>query len=126
MNTNKRYFPVERERAVRLVFDQQGQNGLQWAAIESIANKIGCTPETLRRWVRRSETNQGKRSGMPSLTSNNSSMPEVAGDVGFLVDAENVNSIAAGLNQLITKKELKDQLSANAKKMRLGLIGTSR
>jgi glycosyltransferase involved in cell wall biosynthesis len=63
---------------------------------------------------------------MPSLTSNNSSMPGVAGDVGFLADAENVNSIAAGLNQLITKKELRDQLSANAKKMRLGLIGTSR
>ena len=114
MNTNKRYSPVERERAVRLVFDQQGQNGLQWAAIESIASKIGCTPETLRRWVRRSETNQGKRSGMPSLTSNNSSMPGVAGDVGFLADAENVNSIAAGLNQLIKINELRDQLSANA------------
>ena len=66
MNTNKKYSPVERERAVRLVFDQQGQHSSQWAAIESIAIKIGCTPETLRRWVRQSETDQGKRSGMPS------------------------------------------------------------
>jgi len=66
MKTNKRYPPIERERAVRLVFDQQHQHSSQWSAIESIANKIGCTPETLRRWVRQSETDQGKRSGISS------------------------------------------------------------
>jgi len=66
MKTSKRYSPVERERAVRLVFDQQHQHSSQWSAIESIANKIGCTPETLRRWVRQSETDQGKRSGISS------------------------------------------------------------
>ena len=66
MQTNKRYSPVERERAVRLVFDQQHQHNSQWAAIESIASKVGCTPETLRRWVRQSETDQGKRSGISS------------------------------------------------------------
>ena len=64
MKTNKRYSPIERERAVRLVFDQQHQHSYQWSAIESIANKIGCTPETLRRWVRQTETDQGKRSGI--------------------------------------------------------------
>ena len=66
MKTNKRYPPVERERAVRLVFDQQHQHSSQWSAIESIASKVGCTPETLRRWVRQSETDQGKRSGISS------------------------------------------------------------
>ena len=66
MKTMKRYSPVERERAVRLVFDQQHQYSSQWSAIESIASKIGCTPETLRRWVRQTETDQGKRSGISS------------------------------------------------------------
>ncbi len=66
MKTNKRYSPIERERAVRLVFDQQHQHSSQWSAIESIASKIGCTPETLRRWVRQAETDQGKRSGITS------------------------------------------------------------
>jgi transposase-like protein len=44
MKTSKRYSPIERERAVRLVFDQQHQHSSQWSAIESIAGKIGCTP----------------------------------------------------------------------------------
>ena len=66
MKTMKRYSPVERERAVRLVFDQQHQHSSQWSAIESIASKIGCTPESLRRWVRQTETDQGKRSGISS------------------------------------------------------------
>jgi transposase len=66
LNSYKRYSPIERERAVRLVFDQQHQHSSQWSAIESIASKIGCTAETLRRWVRQSETDQGKRSGISS------------------------------------------------------------
>ena len=66
MSDQKRYSPVDRERAVRLVFDQQGQHSSQWAAIQSIAGKVGCTAETLRRWVRRAETDQGKRSGISS------------------------------------------------------------
>ena len=66
MKTLKRYSPIERERAVRLVFDQQHQHSSQWSAIEPIASKISCTAETLRRWVRQSETDQGKRSGISS------------------------------------------------------------
>jgi transposase len=66
MKELKRYSLVERERAVRLVFDQQGQHSSQWSAIQSIASKVGCTAETLRRWVRQTETDQGKRSGMSS------------------------------------------------------------
>jgi transposase len=57
---------VVRERAVRLVLEHQGEHDSQWAAIGSIASKIGCTAETLRKWVRRTERDQGKRSGLSS------------------------------------------------------------
>jgi len=61
-------FPAEmRERAVRLVFEQQGKHESQWAAIVSIAEKMGCTAETLRKWVRRAERDTGQR---PGLTTN--------------------------------------------------------
>ena len=57
------YSPEVRERAVRLVLDGGGDHPTQWAAISSIAAKIGCTTETLRGWVRQAERDQGKRSG---------------------------------------------------------------
>lgn len=66
MNKATRYSPEVRERAVRLVFEHQGEHQSQWAAIGSIASKIGCTPETLRKWVRRAERDQGLRAGMMS------------------------------------------------------------
>ena len=66
MNKMKRYSPEVRERSVRLVFEHQGEHESQWAAIESIASKIGCTPETLRKWVRQAETDQGVRGGASS------------------------------------------------------------
>ena len=64
MNTKKRYSPEIRERAVRMVFEHQREYESEWAAMCSISSKIGCTAETLRKWVRRSETDQGKRTGM--------------------------------------------------------------
>jgi transposase len=66
MNTSKKYSPEVRERAVRLVFEQQAEHGSQWATIGSIAPKIGCTPETLRKWVRQAERDQGRRAGVTS------------------------------------------------------------
>ena len=66
MNSQKRYSPEVRERAVRMVFEHQGEHESQWAAIGSIAAKIGCTPETLRKWVRRAEVDQGLRGGLTS------------------------------------------------------------
>ena len=66
MNTSKRYPPELQERAVRLVFEQEAQHESQWAAIEAIAPKVGCTTETLRRWVRQAERDQGRREGMTS------------------------------------------------------------
>ena len=66
MSTSKRYSPELRERAVRLVFEHASQHESQWAAIESIAAKIGCTAETLRKWVRRAERDEGRRPGLSS------------------------------------------------------------
>ncbi len=58
------YSPEVRERAVRLVFEQQKEHESQWSSIKSIASKIGCTAETLRAWVRRAETDRGIRGGL--------------------------------------------------------------
>jgi transposase len=62
--TSKSYSPEVRSRAVRMVQEHQGEHGSQWAAISSIASKIGCTAETLRLWVGQAERDQGKRGGL--------------------------------------------------------------
>ena len=58
MNTSTRYSPEVRERAVRLVFEHQAEYASPWAAMVSIAAKIGGTAETLRKWVRQTERTQ--------------------------------------------------------------------
>lgn len=62
----KPFSPEVRERAVRLVLEQQDAHETQWAAIRSIAEKIGCSPETLRLWLRRTERDAGQRPGRTS------------------------------------------------------------
>ena len=64
MSTSKKYSPEVRERAVRLVFEHQDQYESQWAAMASIAEKIGCTTESLRKWVRQAERDQGRKAGL--------------------------------------------------------------
>ena len=64
MGKRSRYSPEVRERAVRMVWEQQEEHDSQWAAIRSIAGKIGCSSETLRNWVRQAERDAGRRAGL--------------------------------------------------------------
>jgi transposase len=64
--TSNRYSPEVRERAVRMVLEHAGDHPSQWATISSIASKIGCTGETLRKWVRQAERDKGLRAGLTS------------------------------------------------------------
>jgi transposase-like protein len=66
MGASKPFSPEVRERAVRLVQEHEGEYETQWAAITSIASKIGCSAETLRGWVRQAERNAGQRTGLTS------------------------------------------------------------
>jgi transposase len=64
MSKSKQYSPEVRERAVRMVFDHEHEYPSQWAAMRSIAEKIGCTTQTLCNWVRKAERDQGRRVGV--------------------------------------------------------------
>ena len=66
MGTQKRYSAEVRERGVRMVYEHQDEYPSQWAAITSIAPKLGCTAETLRKWVRQAERDAGTRAGLSS------------------------------------------------------------
>src|SRR5882724_1909969 len=69
MNKSNKFSPEVRERAVRLVQEHRGEYPSLWAAVESIAPKIGCVPRTLLGWVQRHEIDTGAREGMSTAES---------------------------------------------------------
>ena len=64
--TTNKFSPEVRDRAVRMVLDHAGEHASRWAAVTSIAAKIGCTPQTLHDWVKKAEVDSGKRAGVPT------------------------------------------------------------
>ena len=66
MANRGRYSPEVRERAVRMVLEHRGEYASEWETMCSISEKIGCTAETLRKWVRQTEVDSGRRGGLTS------------------------------------------------------------
>ena len=88
MGRSKRYSPEVRERAVRMVLDIEDDYDSQWAAIRVVAEQIGCSMEGLRRWVRQSETDQGRREGVTS--DDRARLPELEREVRELRRANTI------------------------------------
>ena len=105
MNTKKRYSPEVRERAVRLFEQALTEHSSRWAATKSVAEKIGCTTESLRRWVKQAETDQGRRDGL--TTDERQQMKQLQREVKELRRA---NEILKSASAFFAQAELDRQL----------------
>ena len=93
MNKSNKFSPEVRERAVRLVQEHRGEYPSLWLAIESIAPKIGCVPQTLLTWVRRHEVDAGTREGV--TTANAQRMKELERENKELRRANEILKVAS-------------------------------
>ncbi len=93
MSRVSKFSPEYQERAIHMVRESQSEHGSQWAAISSVAAKIGCTAETLRRWVRQSEINAGQRAGV--TTSEAQRVKELEREVKELRRANEILKLAS-------------------------------
>ena len=95
MNKSKKFSPELRERAVRMVQDHRGEYPSLWAAIESIAPKVGCVPQTLLDWVKRAEVDAGVRPGVSTAEAQR--VKELEREVKELRRANEILKVASAL-----------------------------
>ncbi len=93
MNKSNKFSPEVRERAVRMVQEHRGEYPSVWAAVESIAPKIGCVPQTLLGWVQRQEVDSGVRDG--TTTAENQRVKELEREVKELRRANEILKLAS-------------------------------
>jgi transposase-like protein len=93
MTKSKKFSPEVLERAVRMVLEHRGEYPSLWAAIESIAPKIGCVPQTLNEWVKRHEVDTGKRDGV--TTADKERVKELEREVKELRRANEILKLAS-------------------------------
>ena len=93
MNKSNKFSPEVRERAVRMVQEHRGGYPSLWAAVESIAPKIGCVPQTLLGWVKQSEIDTGAREGV--TTSEAQRVKELEREVKELRRANEILKLAS-------------------------------
>jgi transposase-like protein len=93
MNKSNKFSPEVRERAVRLVQEHRGEYPSLWLAVESIAPKIGCVPQTLLTWVKRAEVDSGVREGV--TTSEAQRVKELEREVKELRRANEILKVAS-------------------------------
>ena len=95
MNKSNKFSPEVRERAVRLVQEHRGEYPSLWLAVESIAPKIGCVPQTLLTWVKRAEIDSGVREGV--TTSEAQRVKELEREVKELRRANEIPNVASAV-----------------------------